>query len=377
MKKLLLLCLFPALLLLAAACNDDQSTSGGVDFDERAMLENYGNNLIFPAYADFQQRTESLQATINTFTENPTASTLAAAQQAVKESWLHWQDVSVWEFGPAEQLGLRKNINTFPISVPKIANALSSGTWDMNGLYSNEIRGFGALDYLLFSPEGDNSHILARYTGNENAATWKQFLKDVTTHLHVQATAVHTQWSPDGGNYLGTFITNTGNSRSSSLGLLVNQLNQGFEYIKTFKLGLPLGKVLTTNGQPIPEAVEAYHSGYSLELMQRNLKAVENTFRGTYASGDGPGLEEYLNAHHAAGNTGGEDVAAKIDAQFVKIYEAVNAIPAPLREAVTNNAEGSPASVAMKEMQNLVPLTKSRLSSILSVEITYVDNDGD
>jgi predicted lipoprotein len=362
-----------ALLLFATACNDDEGSTSGVDFNEREMLENYGKNVIYPAYANFEQQTQELQESIDAFTAAPTEATLTAAQDALKETWITWQGVNLFEFGPAADMGLRMSINNFPTRYPKIDNAVQGGTWDINGLYSGDMRGMPALDYLLFSETGSNAEVLNRYTSSEQAENWKNFAKEVAAHLHTQAAAVRTAWAPDGGNYLGTFITNTGNSASSGLSLLVNNFVQGFEVIKNQKIRTPAG-LLSQDGQPIPRAVEAYYSSYSLPLIKANLEAVKRVFNGTYASGDGPGLADYLQAHHAAGNTE-EDIAAAINTQLQSISSAVEAIPGPLRQAVGTHR--SVVEAAYLEMANIMSLLKADMPSALSVQITYTDNDGD
>ncbi|AHM60992.1 Imelysin [Flammeovirgaceae bacterium 311] len=362
-----------ALLLFATACKDDEGSTSGVDFNEREMLENYGKNVIYPAYASFEQKAQVLQTRVDAFADAPSEANLTEAQNALKETWISWQGISLFEFGPAADLGLSMSINNFPTRYPKIDNAVQSGTWDINGLYAGDMRGMPALDYLLFSESGDNAEVLSRYTSSEQADNRKRFAKEVAAHLHTQATAVRTAWAPESGNYLGSFITNTGNSASSALSLLVNNFVQGFEVIKNQKIRTPLG-LLSQDGQPIPRAVEAYYSSYSLPLIQANLESVTRVFNGTYASGDGPGLADYLKAHHAAGNTE-EDLAAAINAQLQSINSAVDAISGPLRQAVT--AQPQVVEAAYMEMANIMALLKADMPSALSVQITYIDNDGD
>ncbi|EMR04183.1 imelysin family protein [Cesiribacter andamanensis] len=362
------------LLLLAVACKDDTGETQRVDFDEAAMLDNYGSNILLPGYAFLQQKTQDLQSRVADFTAAPTEASLLAVQQAHQQAWLAWQGINLYEFGPAEQLNLRRNISTFPTQYPKIINAVQSGSWDVNGLYANDIRGFAALDFLLYSENGDGGAILERFTTSTHAANWKAFLTDVSQHLHAQTSELYQQWSPTGGNYLGTFITNTGNSASSSLSLLVNQLVQGFEQIKNKKIREPLG-LMAIDGQPVPRAVEAYYSSYSLPLILANLQAVENMVEGTYASGEGLGLADYLEAHHAAGNTQ-TNLAEEIRAQLQLINAKVAAIPAPLHQAVLNQPQL--VNEAYTEMVNLMPLIKADLPSALSVRIEdYGDTDGD
>ena len=369
-----LLPLFLLLFVFTTACKDEEGGKNAVDFDERAMLDNYGKNLIFPAYASLNQKTELLQTKVNAFVQLPTEASLTEAQNALKDAWLAWQHVSMFEFGPAATLGLRKNIAHFPTRSTKINNAIAAGSWDLNSLYAYEMKGFAALDYLLFPGLADQTNVVGRYTTDVNSTNWKQYLQAVTNDLQAKTAAVHQQWKPDGGNYLGTFITNTGNTASSSTSLLVNQLIQGFEVIKNRKIREPLG-LLSIDGQPAPRNVEAYFSGYSLPLLTASVQAVENIIEGNFASGEGLGLADYLQAHYKAGNTQ-TDLAAELRAQLQEIKTAVNAIPEPLQQAVVNNK--ALVNAAYDEMVFLMPLLKGDLPSTLSIKVEdYGDIDGD
>ena len=373
MKKILHLSLVFSLLLMGA-CKDNESGTKRVDFDERAMLENYGDNLILPGYALLRQRTETLRTRVQEFVATPTEVSLAAAQQAHRDAWLAWQGVSIYEFGPGLELNLRRNINTFPTQYPKINTAIQSGNWDINGLYSHDIRGFSALDYLLYSETGDHTAILERFTTNAQAANWKRFAQDVATHLHTQAEAAYNKWSPAGGNYLGTFNTNTGNSASNSLSLLVNQIIQGFEVTKNKRVREPLG-LESIDNQPAPRNVEAFYSGLSKELLLANLQAMENILKGTYASGDGLGLTDYLQAHYTAGNTQ-TDLAKEIDEQLQVLQDGVSALTVPLRVSVVENREE--LTRLYNEMVSFIALIKADMPSVLSVRVEdYGDIDGD
>lgn len=365
-----LLCLGFAVVM--GACNDDAGKEEEMNFDQQALLSNLGQNVIFPNYADFKAKTNALKTAVTAFTTQPTTESLATAREAQKEAYLAWQYINLYEFGPAADLALRMNVNSFPARYTTIEDNIASGSWDLKSFTSVDQKGLPALDYLLFAGT-DINETLEAYISDEHAENRLQYLQDVSTDLNAFSEEVYKGWHPEEGNYLGTFSTKTGNSAGSSLSLLVNQFNQGYELIKNKKLGLPLGKK-SLEGETFPLAVEAYYSGFSLELMQANLLSVENTFTGKANGADGVGLDDYLDAIYQAGIIQ-EDLSAEIMQQLTKIKNAVDAISNPLSQALENNTTA--ANQAYEEIQQLVVLIKNDMPSALGVLITYFDNDGD
>ena len=358
------------------SCTEETGKETEVNFDQQSMLTNIGQNIIFPAYANFNTKASTLEERVHDFTQSPSTATLAAAQDALKETYRAWQKVSLYEFGPAEKVALRLNVNnatvTFAPDFPGIENDIASGSWNLDFYSSLRKKGLPALDYLLFS--GDSpEEILAAYTTAEHAAARKEYLHDVTDQLAGLALEVYNGWAPEGGNYLGEFTTTTGSAAGSPLSLLVNQFNEGYEISKNKRLGIPAG-TKSTDGSPIPLAVEAYYSGISLELLQLNLQNVEAVFRGEANGTDGPGLDDYIDAIYEAGNIQ-DDLTAIILDQFQKIHQAVNALPAPLSAAVVNAPDKT--ATAYDEMVQLVQYTKTDMPQALGVNISYYDNDGD
>lgn len=372
LTKQIFFMLLTTLVCFISGCADENGKEKEVNFDQQAMLTNIGQQIIFPNYANFRAKANALQTAVANFSAQPTAESLATARAAQQEAYLAWQHVNLYEFGPAESLALRDNVNTFPTRHTTIENKIASGSWDLESFTSVDQKGLPALDYLLFAG-ADINETLEAYTTAEHADSRTQYLQDVTNDLQQLATEVYSGWDPEGGNYLGTFSTTTGNSAGSPLSLFVNQLNEGYEMIKNKKLGLPLG-IRSIQNEPIPGAVEAYYSGISLELMQANLRSVEASFKGQANGSDGPGLDDYLDAIYQAGNIQ-DDLSSDILHQLNTAQQAVANINSPLSEAVVNDAPT--ARLAYDELQDLVVLLKTDMPSALGVLISYIDNDGD
>ena len=356
-------------LFTATSCDDENGPDNSqLNFDQQAMLTNIGQNIVLPAYEAYKEETSNLKQAVTAFTNDPTEETIAEAQDAFKEAYIAWQGVTLYEFGPAEEVAFRMNSNAFPTSLTKIENSVSSNSWNLGSFTNVNQKGLPALDYLLFK-EG----ALADFTTAENAANRRQYLMDVATNLHDLASQVYNSWNPQQENYLATFTASKGSSAGSSLSLLVNQLNEGFEITKNKRLNIPRGG-RSIDEKPIPTAVEAYYSGISLDLVEANLNSVEKTFKGEAKGTDGLGLDDNLKAHFEAGNTE-KDQASQILEQIAKVRAAVDAIPDPLSEAVKTSNDK--VTTAYNETVKLVSYLKTEMPQTLSVLISYIDNDGD
>lgn len=338
------------------------------EFDRKAMLENIGNNVIVPNYLSFKAKTFSLDSAVADFNSASDLTKLNNLQNLFKETYLLWQNISTFEFGPAYDILFRVNSNNFPTDTVQINSNITTGSYDPATAGNLDAKGFPAIDFLLFG-RTDNNSILANFTSDANAANRKTYLQNLSSELKSNASAVYNSWV---GGYAGTFSNNTGTDVGSSLGMLVNELNYDYEILKNYRIGIPLGK--KTLGTPQPNKVEAYYEKNSVQLAVEHIKSIENIYLGRSKSGsDGLGLDDYLIRLEAQYNSG--LLSDAIKSQFSVTISKLQAIPDPLSETIVNN----PAVVdaAYNEIQKLLVLLKTDMPSALGVQITYQDNDGD
>ncbi|MBB6613025.1 imelysin family protein [Pontibacter sp. Tf4] len=354
---------------LAGCSSDNGDDNTGSDFDRKAMLTSYANNLIIPGYERFSETTHQMDAAIEQFVATPSVTTLATARQAYQQAYLAWQEVSIFEFGPADEQMLRTNLNIYPTFTTQIENNISSGTYDLQAAANLPAKGFPALDYLLYGQSSD-TEIVNKYTTAANAANRKKYLQDVANFLDQQVHATYNGWTSQ--NYSNTFIQSEGTAVGSAVGNLVNQLNSDIDLTKRAKVGIPVGKF--TAGTALPEKSEAYYSHTSLELLLQNLRAEKAVFMGLSANGtDGLGLDDYLD--HVNAKKGNMLLSDAIEQQFNLAIAAAEAVNAPVSDAVTTNQAA--VNKVYDELQKLIVLTKTDMPSALGVTITYTDNDGD
>ena len=285
-----------------------------------AVLVNLGTNIIVPSYQDLTTKTAALDASITAFTTTPNATTLTAAQTAFKAAYFSWEACSEYQFGPAADLSLLTNvINVFPVDSTVIKSNISSGTYTIDGLANLKAQGFGGIDFLLFG--ADNATTLGRYTTDANATKAKKYLSDISGSIKTKAAAVSTAWSASGGNYLAKFIAATGVNAGSSLSLLMNAFVQDYDVVmKSYKIGVPIGKYGTTVLPVSPTKVEAYYSGMSIQLMIQQVTALQKMYLG----GTSDGFDDKVIASKAMKN--GVPLNDVITAEFTALLAKLNAL---------------------------------------------------
>lgn len=375
MKKTILYFCFLSLLLLFSQCKKKEKEEEVVpeaSFDKTGMLANYGNNIIIPAYIDFKILTDSLKLVSDVFVASPSLTSLDDFQTCLFRTYSKFQWISSFEFGPGENELIRGNLNIFPCDTAEINSKIATGDFNFSTVAAIDAKGFPAVDFLLYGIQRDDNYILSKFTSDAAAANRKTYLSALVNEIKTKSDALNTGWSASGGNYISTFKNSTGNDVGSSVGLLVNQLNQDLELLKNAKLGTPLGKY--SLGTKFPEKTEAFYSQNSLALATEHLNNIENIYLGrTLQNVNGLGLDDYLshiNAQYGAGS-----LSDAIKNKFNQAKNKLSLIPGSLSDAVTGNT--TIVDAAYVELQQLVILLKVDMTSALGVSITYVDSDGD
>jgi len=338
-------------------------------FNKSGMLSNIGNNIIIPQYEMLKNKLDSLYQLCLDFNSNTNLGGLNTLRSHFHETYKSYQWVSTFEFAQAEIDILRANLNTFPCDTTQVNSNISSGVYDLNTVSNIDAKGFPAIDFLLYRSNQNDTYILSVFN---SSVTAKAYLLDIINEMKSKVTVVYNSWKSDGGNYVSTFQSNTGSDVGGSIGMLVNQLNFDFEILKNARIGIPLGK--QTLGIPLPEKVEAYYSGISLDLILHHIQNIENIYLGRSKQGDdGLGLDDYLahiNARYGAGS-----LNDAIKNKFNTAKSKLLLIPSPLSQAVVGNS--AIVDNAYAELQQLIVLLKVDMPSALGVLITYQDNDGD
>lgn len=348
--------------------SDDGDTDG---FDKSAMLTYYAESIITPGYTTLQEKLTAFQTAADAFLATPNTTTQNAAKASFTALYLQYEQVAVYQVGPAETElldnflnytgGLDYNFNTsgaitgFSVDSTSIESNISSGTYNLATMLRSSFysQGFPALGYLLFGPNA-----ITKF--NTNTAARVKYTKDVVARMKTLVDKVATAWPA----YKATFVANTKTNIGSPIGNMVNQLAYQLDLMKGPRIGWPFGK--QSNGIVFASKTEGYFAGISAQLAVENITALKKAYT---AAGSGKGISDYLVALNRASLN--NDITAQFDVAIAKI----KLIPDPLSNTLT--AQPALVEDAYKEVQKLLTLIKTDLASATAVQISYMDNDGD
>jgi predicted lipoprotein len=352
---LLAFCLIPFLF----ACDPDVTGYGNdgpetLDFDRAEMLANWVDNVFRPAYTDNLTANATLAAAATTFTEAPSEATLATLRTDYLFAYENWQVLSPVLTGKAEEINLRSRLNTYPTDTELIeANIRNDVNLNLPSMYAAQ--GFPALDYLLY----EEAELLLENNDTGNARrNYVSQLIDAMTTLLAEAS---NEWTD---NFRATFVANDGNSATASIDRTVNDYIFHYEkFLRAGKVGIPAGIFSDT---PLADRAEAPYSGSSKRLMLASLAASRNFFVSE-------GLADYLDALNVSRD--GEFLSQTVTNQFAVILaEAANVGDNFAEQVATDNSK---MLALYDEMQRVVVLLKVDMLQALSINVDYVDADGD
>jgi hypothetical protein len=362
--------LMSLLLFGLLACNNeaDQASDSSDDFDRGAMLEYWADDLIIPAFEDYQLKLETLVRDIEAFVAAPNPINLANVYSSFESGYKAWQWVSLYDIGPAETASLRNYSNVFPTDTAQLNASINAANVNLTLPSTFDIQGWPAIDYMIYGIETNEDERISVYA---NSDAHRAFLVNIASRLKQLNEQVLSTWKM---SYRSTFFQNTGSGADASVNKLVNDFV--FHYEKEFragKIGIPAG-VFSNN--PLPSRAEAlYHNGLAKELALISLAAHSGFFNGSSFSGDatGPSLKAYLD--YLEISNGDLSLSERIMQQFEASRLKIEALPNSFSEAATN------ATTTMLEtfdvLQSNVIWLKVDMLQALNIRVDYVDADGD
>jgi len=336
-------------------------------FDREAMLTQWAENIIIPAFEDYSSALKDLAVAQDNFAADPSADQLAAMRDDYINAYLAWQSVSLFDIGRAESIALRNKSNIFPTSEEKIAANIESSDYNLE-LPSNFVaQGLPAIDYLLYGIADEDADILNILS----EPNYELYLTTLINRLDVITHDVLTDWKD---NYKAEFISNQASSATGSIDKLVNDAIFYYEkFLRAGKIGIPAG---VFSGNTIMAAIEAPYSGiYSKEFFDEGLNSFQNFFNGTSVTGrpDSQSLRHYLD--YLGAEKDGVLLSELINDQLNKARTAAIELSGDLQNQIYK--DNSKMLNTYDELQKAVVLLKVDMLQALNIKVDFVDADGD
>lgn len=372
MKRILFFLILSVSLLWSCGGSDDNNPQPSDNFDRKAMLTHWADNIIIPGLEANEDFLRTLETAALDFREDPTAVKFVTVQDAWLAAYREWQRIAMFEIGKAEEVQLINKFNLYPTDTAGIEENIANGSYNLALPSENTRQGFPALDYLLYGLGADNAETLAVFQDTENGEAYREYILAVSEYMHQTLETVLADWR---SGYRETFINNDGNSATAATDRLVNDYIFYYEkHLRAGKIGIPAG---VFSGEVLPGNVEGlYREDISRELALLSLNAVQDFFMGQpYVVGEasGPSLNAYLSELSVM--KGGVALEAVIDEQFEVARTKIEALNANFAEQVdTDNMAMLEAYDAMQV--NVVNLKVDMLQA-LNINVDYVDADGD
>ncbi len=359
-------------LLFVFGCKPEMPDDKIVDkVDRQAILTHWADQIIIPGYTEFVSKAGALSSASLQFEISPTQSNLEVLRLSWKEAYVRWQMVSMFEIGPAEARRLRNNFNIYPVNVSELTANISQGNYNLELPSQIDRQGFPALDYLLYGLGESDIEILDRYTIDEQAGTYLTYLTDLTARIQELSEMALDEWT---SSYRDEYIANDGSSANASFDQTINAILFYYEkFLRAGKIGIPAG---IFSGTALPDLVEARYAGdMSKELLLASLDAFQDFFNGEPFSSTtaGPSISTYLDELDS--RKGDQLLSMSINQQADQARNHILQLDENLASVIQSDL---PKVLSIyDELQKNVVLLKVDMMQALSVNVSYVDADGD
>ena len=360
-------------LIIACSSDTEDDIIQINEFDRSEILTNYVDNIIIPRHNDFKSEIDNLKIAVDEFVESPISSTYDNLHNQWLITYKKWQHIEMFNIGKAEEINFLNTINTYPVDELRINENIDSRKFNLTSSNDWSCQGLSGIDYMLHGIDNSKENVILKYSNNSN---YGEYLKNLLDIILNNTDQVVNHWSEN----KNSFVNSSGNSNTSSLNMLTNDFVYYFEKgLRTNKIGIPVGYF--SGGNVFPDKVEAYYSSknsfndVSKELAKEALIASENLFIGRSSSGSkGPSLKTYLDYIYSA-DVNKNNLSPIILSNFQSANDAINELDKSFVNQI--NSDKSKMLNAFDKLQALVVNMKTDMLSILSIQVDYIDADGD
>jgi len=358
-------------------------------FDRVGMIKNILTNVVLPLHETFEADALLLKDALAAFDADPTAETLATAQQAWRDASDAWAGCQL--FSTQESVLIQNQISKWPVNVEFVEKFIGAED-QLNALFVASIgsssKGLPAIEYLLFDLKNQNERVLDTFTDGATGPRRRAFLVALGDHLHEMSIDAKTFWAltpNDEGklSVIGQLMADAEQDGNAIplLQIVMNGVSEQLEDILNMNLR---GVVNAELGMPI--AVEAPYSNYSLSHIAHYIEAFELVYTGGL-NDEALGLDDYLRflqidydaelmSSHIQTPTPddvGKPLADIIHTRIDQVLAELEKVDEPLANSIVE----SPQTVTDAYEAALRLLILVRVDMVNNFGVTLTFNDGD
>lgn len=312
--------------LVAISCSEDDSGVVDNSFDDPAIIQGYADQVIVPKYEMLDTNAAALVSAVEALVADPTDTNLSAAQDAWRATRTPWEQSESSLFGPVDSNGYDPALDSWPVNLTDINGVLASEE-ELNQSFfdslSPESKGFHTIEFFLFGENGDAD---AEFTERE-----AQYLSAATADLKVTTSALLGSWTEGDSAYKTVFTSagEEGNTVYPSRAAAAQEIASGIVVILD---EVANGKIADPFDERDVTLVESPFSANSLADFRNNIAGAKEAYLGDFSIGtkSGVGLGDWVQEQDT-------ELNARVLAEFDAAISAIEAIPAPFKDAILND----------------------------------------
>lgn len=360
MKYALAICVsvLVALLLLLAGCG---SSSGPSD---REVLISLTDEVIVPTYQELTQETAGLKQSVETLCNTPSTASLEAARQSWRVARGSWMQSEATWFGPVMDRRSTSLLDWSPTDTSGIDRLLTEGApatiEEVRTVLGSNRRGFGAIEYLLFSND-----TLANPSQTAPVCPYLVALAAVT---HEEANAILAEWAEgsEGRPAYKDYFSDRASTTMLPTAAVADVVRTQFFLIRDI-VDVRLAAAMGLRQDPAdPSAIPGTSADNGLNDIRHELVGMRAMYEGV--GEDGLGIGDLVSQLS-------QDTDTRMREQFDAAMTALDDVDGPFRAAAVQR---TPQVQTLYESLLDVQLTiATEVVSLLGVSIGFTDTDGD
>lgn len=326
------------ILLLLLGCSNEKEPGSISLSDRETALQGIGSAAIIRSFLELQNSANALNEFAISYQHD---STNTQKLLALRKEWINsavaWKMAAIFLQGRFSTDISSSNLYA-QANADAIEDIISSNVPQFNQTYMRSLAetstGLAAIEYLIYGTNRENAaSVIAAFSarGSRRGA----FLRGLCLDLKRRSDQLLYQWSTGGNGYLNRFVAASGPERSSSIGVLTDNMITTIAKIKEERLGAPLG---VNEGTARPALVESKYSGESAALLRAELESVEQSFSAWRTDGIGARALYWL-LDQAGAKSADMALSKALEAQFIDIFHKLDLIKTPLEQAILTNPQ--------------------------------------
>lgn len=365
--------LFPmALLGGGLSCTETSANT----IDRGRILENIVKFVIIPNYEAASMATQSLLGAAQALRSQPNATTFAQTRDAYLKARDAWKPSDAFVLGPSDDLGLTGGAIDSTLNGLKLDALAADGPEPTAAWLSTQgadVRGFPALEWLLFDPAKGEAELLAKFGDPDLGPRRCAFTASLAEDLHLHVDAVKKAWLPTGSNF-GAELSLAGRGSSTYARLkngvdaVINALIAAAEILTALRLAKPMGLDLSPQSVQ-PDLVESGRSDHSNSDLLSVITGIRSIYLGPPQAPKGTLF--FSDAVREA-NAGADQ---RMREALLGAEISLKAIPSPLRTALGDHFDA--VSAAHAAVRYLKLTLQTDISNALGTSVGFNVTDGD